>query len=910
MPSMQNSLQRPASRRDFEIAIICALTLEADAVDALFDRHWDDDGPPYDKAAGDRNAYSTGAIGRHNVVLAHMPGMGTANAAAVAANCQISFPNIRLAIVVGICGAVPFDPNGAEIVLGDVIISDGVVQYDFGRRLPERFVPKDTLLDSLGRPNAEIRALLAKLFEATYRHVADGKLCVECGCNGPLVPRSRLEQDTPPPVVHFGLVASGDTVMKSGEERDTIARQENVICFKMEGAGAWDSFPCVVIKGACDYADSHKTKVWQRYAAATAAACMKAFLDHWVPSLSSLSEPHRIPEQPAGPWFLVPYPKNDSFVGRTTILGKLQQLPLKSASQARVSLFGLGGIGNAERFRQSFTSIALECHIPGHDDPKVDVLPLVKRWLERKDRGWWLMVLNNADDAQFFFPLPDTSLGNCLGQYIPECAYGSILVTTRNKQAGLKLAKGTPPIEVGTMDDGESEQLLRANLREGDVVSGELLELSSRLEHLPLALVQAAAFIEANTVPVSEYLQLLDKSDQGLIDLLSEEFETVGRDSETPRAQQHAFAGKLLLLMSFLDRQAIPLAFLAEYGQSEEERKDQSLDVHRLWLAGKQWMDEFAGKALLAVDYENWVLCRAYLPHAYAVLRFEGIRSRDEEAGKAALLHCQWKDAERFQQEAFELIKAVLGEEHPSTLTSIANLASTFWNQGRWKEAESLQVQVMETRKRVLGEEHPSTLTSMANLASTYMNQGRWKEAESLEVQVMETRKRVLGEEHPDTLTSMANLASTFWNQGRWKEAESLQVQVIETRKRVLGEEHPSTLASMANLASTYMNQGRWKEAESLQVQVIETSLRNQGRWEEAEKLEVQAMETRKTKLGADHPDTLTSMANLALTWKSYGRHADALALMNDCAQAQQRVLGPKHPDTLSSLDAIAGWTS
>jgi hypothetical protein len=81
---------------------------------------------------------------------------------------------------------------------------------------------------------------------------------------------------------------------------------------------------------------------------------------------------------------------------------------------------------------------------------------------------------------------------------------------------------------------------------------------------------------------------------------------------------------------------------------------------------------------------------------------------------------------------------------------------------------------VMETRKRVLGQEHPDTLTSMANLASTYWDRGRRKEAEDLEVQVIETRKRVLGQEHPDTLTSMANLASTYWDQGRWKEAEDL----------------------------------------------------------------------------------------------------------------------------------------
>jgi nucleoside phosphorylase len=318
--------RRPATRAGFEIAVICALPIEADAVDALFDHHWDDDGPHYDKAAGDPNAYSTGAVSRHNVVLAHMPGMGKASAAAVAANCRASFPNIKLALIVGVCGVVPFRPGSsemAETVLGDVIVSDGVVQYDLGRRMPEEFAAKDTLLDALGRPNTEIRALLAKLrglhgrktlqgrmagymdvlrgepelaavypgraqdrlFEATNRHVSDGMSCEECGCDGKLVQRTRLEQGDGQPAVHFGLIASGDTVMKSGEDRDDIARKAGIIGFEMEGAGVWDVFPCVVIKGACDYADSHKTKAWQRYAAATAAACMKAFLGYWVPSM-------------------------------------------------------------------------------------------------------------------------------------------------------------------------------------------------------------------------------------------------------------------------------------------------------------------------------------------------------------------------------------------------------------------------------------------------------------------------------------------------------------------------------------------------------------------------------------------------------------------------------------------------
>ena len=148
--------------------------------------------------------------------------------------------------------------------------------------------------------------------------------------------------------------------------------------------------------------------------------------------------------------------------------------------------------------------------------------------------------------------------------------------------------------------------------------------------------------------------------------------------------------------------------------------------------------------------------------------------------------------------------RSVLASENETDSSDEGDLlADTYRDQGRWKVAEELQVGELETTKRVLGEEHPFTLTSMANLASTYANQGRWKEAEELEVGVMKTRERVLGEEHPSTLTSMANLASTYANQGRWKEAEELEVGVMKTRERVLGEEHPSTLTSMANLAST-----------------------------------------------------------------------------------------------------------
>jgi nucleoside phosphorylase len=333
---------QPRDRTDFEVAIICALPLEASAVSALFDRRWDDQN--YGKAPTDSNAYSTGVIGHHNVVLVHMSNMGKVNSATAAADLHASFQGIKLALMVGICGGVPFGRHlGEGILLGDVVISEGLVQYDFGRQFPNnRFERKDTVLDNVPRPTPKIRAALAKLqteqgqdwlqngtskhlgelrqrlssmitypgatedrlFRSTYPHkhhepsecaicakgdgrgnICDEAVVMSCEelkcCDQELVRDRRLSRPYNP-VVHFGLIASGDTVMKSGEDRDGIATRDRIIAFEMEGAGVWEKFPgSLVIKGICDYADSHKSKKWQNYAAATAAAVTKAFLENW-----------------------------------------------------------------------------------------------------------------------------------------------------------------------------------------------------------------------------------------------------------------------------------------------------------------------------------------------------------------------------------------------------------------------------------------------------------------------------------------------------------------------------------------------------------------------------------------------------------------------------------------------------
>jgi nucleoside phosphorylase len=340
----------PSKRRDYGIAIISALPLEAHAVKAVFDEVVDagrDEDSDSDsdgeggKPSWDSNVYSTGKIGGRSVVLAHMPGMGKAYAAGVAVYLKSSFPNIKLALIVGICGGVPKASDRADILLGDVVISTSVVQYDLVREYPEEHERKHGQEDNLGRPNPEIRAFTNKLqarkgeleeetskniatvlekpgfesagfpvgvqdklFEADYPHKhhvpedcetascfqGDKPLpckgsrkasCEKLKCNGVLVSRDRVAS-AQQPVIHFGPIGSGDRVIKSGESRDEIAKKEGIIAFEMEAAGAWDYLPCLVVKGVCDYADSHKNKEYQPYVAAAAGSCLKAVLAQWV----------------------------------------------------------------------------------------------------------------------------------------------------------------------------------------------------------------------------------------------------------------------------------------------------------------------------------------------------------------------------------------------------------------------------------------------------------------------------------------------------------------------------------------------------------------------------------------------------------------------------------------------------
>jgi nucleoside phosphorylase len=295
---------------DYTVGWICALPIELAAAQEMLDEEHDD--LERDLDDNDENLYALGSIGGHNVVIVCLPAgrIGNNPAAAVATQMRATFKGLRFGLMVGIGGGVP--SAEMDIRLGDVVISQpnktfgGVVQYDFGKvtlsvfeRTGSLNSPPQMLLSAVARVQAnELRGRgkvsehIAKLnripkfqrsktgpdvlFEAAYNHDG-GQTCDACSTDRH---EARQPRDSEEEVLaHYGTIASGNQVIKNAVERDRVSADlGGILCFEMEAAGLMNSFPCLIVRGICDYADSHKNKRWQPYAAGTAAAYAKEVL--------------------------------------------------------------------------------------------------------------------------------------------------------------------------------------------------------------------------------------------------------------------------------------------------------------------------------------------------------------------------------------------------------------------------------------------------------------------------------------------------------------------------------------------------------------------------------------------------------------------------------------------------------
>ncbi|KAN0089551.1 hypothetical protein V8E51_019811 [Hyaloscypha variabilis] len=762
------------THEDYQIGVICALATEKAAMVAMLDETH----PKSKKGNGDDNEYTLGKIGVHNVVIACLPAglMGNGPAAIVANNMRRSFP-IKFGLMVGIGGGV-WSKKG-DIRLGDVVVSQptgthgGVVQWDFGKmekdgnfqRTGSLDKPPPVLLHALqelktfditdGVNLEESLSLMVQnkprmrqtyryqgadhdqLFEATYDHEGD-ETCDDCDPKL-IVQRPAREDSTPR--IHYGNIASGNEVMKHGTTRDKIAKEEGVICFEMEAAGLMDNFPCLVIRGICDYADSHKNKIWQPYAAATAAAFARELLG-FIDQQEVIKTP-----QPPKPLRVLPFGRNRDFVGRQFQLNRLITILHTENTEEdcqRAALVGLGGAGktqialefafriqklspecsvfwvrasDATSFESAYREIGQQLKIPELDDDKADVKELVKGRLSLESSGKWIMIVDNADDFALLYSRDDERIETrALHEYFPFSPLGAILFTTRDREAATRYA-GSNVIAIEEMDDAESRELLKTGLQNKRLVEDKdgTIKLLKLLVNLPLAIMQAVAYLNAKAVTIAEYIRIYEESSDGVIKLLSKDFEDRRRypGMKNPIAttwlisfeqirHRDPLAADYMAFISCINDQDIPrdllppaprfekteaIGTLKAFGFIRERLSGESYDMHRLvHIAMQSWLnlnDELTSwneRTLKQIvdtfpwpEHENKAIWTMYLPHAQSIITSTKFYSGLEESRSRMLFNVggcfnitgKYAEAEKMYRQALLLREKVHGAEAP-----------------------------------------------------------------------------------------------------------------------------------------------------------------------------------------------------------------------------------------------------
>ncbi|KAK3614910.1 hypothetical protein LTR22_027630 [Elasticomyces elasticus] len=926
-------------RESYTVGIICALDVEKAAVEATLDEEHGGVG----KMAGDDNSYNFGRIGQHDVVVACLPAgmMGKASAAMVAKDMMRSFP-IKAGFMVGIGGGVWSDK--ADVRLGDVVVSQpdgmhgGVVQWDFGK-MEERGFRRTGTLNKPPRPllNA-VQSLKAthrrkgsavhqyltdmmknnpymkdeytspgrehdELFEASCNHPS-GATCAQCD-------RSRLNQERPrriddKPQIHYGNIASGDEVMKDVATRDRIAREEGILCFEMEAAGLMDSFPCVVIRPICDYADSHKNKQWQPYAAATAACYCK--------ELSGVVDRQGIVELELAShhieFSLKDIPVTDYFVPRPLEMAQLEAFlncPQEKSRRRVYLVHGLGGMGKTQlcveyvrthhdnftavlwldgssrdALRQSLASAAQRLpvdqgmvppqpHLQAHDiDESIDKL---WRWLSKKENTGWPLIFDNVDrdwqtgkgDAQAYNPT----------EFFPSADHGAVSITSRLT----RLQGPQSSLHLRQADQELGKSNLETRARKGLPDADRLVQ---RLGGLPLALVQAGAYLQQTGMTVDEYLgwyastwenlmknqnlfPLHEYGERGVLTTWRMSYEqvcavkpeaarlldqwaflhpgdiwydiaeaccTASAQSSIPYDETSTAPDKL----SFWDS----LHILAQYSLISATGSSNNFAIHPVvhdWSLHN--ITDQATKGQLSAT-AIWAIADCVPQSGSTALRGYEEDEEDEEdeetwelkhiltldtvnnLGNLYRIQGKMKDAEEMYLRALTGYEEALGPKHTSTLNTVHNLGLLYAHQGKMKDAEDMFLRALRGKEEAWVPKHTSTLETVNNLAVLYYAQGKMQEAEEMYLRALRGFEEARGPKHTSTLSTVNNLAALYYAQGKMHEAEQMYLRALTGMEEALGPKHTSTLDTVYNLGIFYSDQGRMQEAEEMCARALQ----------------------------------------------------------------------------------------
>jgi hypothetical protein len=536
----------------------------------------------------------------------------------------------------------------------------------------------------------------------------------------------------------------------------------------------------------------------------------------------------------------------------------------------------------------------------------------------------WLLVFDNAPDRA------------SVARFVPPAGPGRVLITSRNQ-----IWPPSQAVAVPVLDTEVAAEFLAG--RTGDRDRRAALELAGELGGLPLALEQAAAYIQASGDTLAGYLAAF----------LQRRPDLLGRGEPTGYPEtvattwrlafedlQHAAPGAagLLRLLAFCAPEAIPLRLLLQprpelAGRLGEDvtpvltplledplaagdviaalRRyslisppvDGSVLVHRLVQAVTldqvpievvgQWKQAAAALVEAAIPAHTelpatWPACTVLLPHARAAL---DLTSRG-----------MWKIAQYLgfsgsylaARDLFQLIAEAhmeddaYGAEHPDTLAARTQLARWTGRAGDAARARDQYTELLPIMERVLGAENPDNLTVRDYLATTTGEAGDAAGARDQFAALLPIEERVLGPEHPDTLTARSNLAAWTGEAGDAAGARDQCAALLPIRERVLGPEHPDTLATCGDLAYWTGEAGDAAGARDQHTALLPIYERV---------------------LGPEHPATLAARHDLA--WAT-GEAGNAAGARDQCAALlpiRERVLGPEHPHTLATRSQLARRT-
>jgi tetratricopeptide (TPR) repeat protein len=660
----------------------------------------------------------------------------------------------------------------------------------------------------------------------------------------------------------------------------------------------------------------------------------------------------------AGRAIYIPFLKNLSFVGRDAELNTLKQTLMVNKECRKMSVVGLGGTGKTqvalqfaytvketwpeysifwvpalsmESFEQACVDIAKKLDIPQAAGGEEDAKELVRQYLSDSARaGKWLFVVDNADDLAIIFG--DGQMKGIV-DYLPQSEEGIVVYTTRTLEVAVELTH-SDVIELGAMNQQDATDFLTKSLIKKDILcdSAATTDLLNELMCLPLAIAQAAAYLNKNTTFIRDYLRLLQNTEKDIVDTMSKEF----RDNTRYKGMANAvattwmvsfsqirtrdkLAADLLSFVSCIEWKAIPRSILPSV-QSEVRMEDAIgtlcgysflvrrrdsdwYDIHRLvHLATRIWITQCGDASAVyqrsirhvagifpSDDYANRAVWRAYLPHALRLLEDEwgwDVKEKSKLAlhiGRCLLVDGRIPEAVKWLEKSYKH-RAELNKEDPDRLSSQHALAMAYRADGQVKKAVELLEQVVAVREKVLAENHPDQLASQHALAMAYEADGQVKKAVELLEQVVAVKEKVLAENHPNRLASQHELAGAYRADGQVKKAVELLEQVVAVREKVLAESHPDRLASQHALAMAYEADGQVKKAVELLEQVVAV-----------EKM-----------LAEDHPSRLASQHALAIAYRADGQVRKAVELLEQVVAVKEKVLAESHPDRLASQHALA----